>query len=24
LLAELDLGDLLTQPVAALAEHWRS
>jgi glucosamine--fructose-6-phosphate aminotransferase (isomerizing) len=24
LLADLDLGDLLTQPVAALAEHWRS
>jgi glutamine---fructose-6-phosphate transaminase (isomerizing) len=24
LLAELDLGDLLTQPVAALADHWRS
>ena len=24
LLAELDLGDLLTEPVAALAEHWRS
>ena len=23
-LADLDLGDLLTQPVAALAEHWRS
>jgi len=24
LLAELDLGELLTQPVAALADHWRS
>jgi glucosamine--fructose-6-phosphate aminotransferase (isomerizing) len=24
LLADLDLGDLLTHPVAALAEHWRS
>ena len=24
LLADLDLGDLLTEPVAALAEHWRS
>jgi glucosamine--fructose-6-phosphate aminotransferase (isomerizing) len=24
LLADLDLGDLLTQPVAALSEHWRS
>jgi glucosamine--fructose-6-phosphate aminotransferase (isomerizing) len=24
LLADLDLADLLTQPVAALAEHWRS
>jgi glutamine---fructose-6-phosphate transaminase (isomerizing) len=24
LLAELDLGDLLTEPVAALSEHWRS
>jgi glucosamine--fructose-6-phosphate aminotransferase (isomerizing) len=24
LLADLDLGALLTQPVAALAEHWRS
>jgi hypothetical protein len=24
LLAELDLTDLLTEPVAALSEHWRS
>ena len=24
LLADLDLGDLLTEPVAALADHWRS
>ena len=24
LLADLDLVDLLTEPVAALAEHWRS